>query len=224
MKPKSRAAIASSSPDEKGFRAYANGRLQFIKRESNLRGASLMLASPDVLSVVRARLEIAGFAIEENVALNGEAERTVQLLASRRKFLWKGMVLLSQTVVVRHVHFIRPDEVHAMSDAAFLEAKKRNTLFLPRGFQFGYFVVPCLVVEQVSPELLQLVASQPRKQFALFEFPIVFDLATGNSHYFSATPLWGAFYFSDLRAIAETIFPGARAQPSGPPIASPGPN
>jgi len=224
MKPKSRAATASSSRDGSGLRAYVNGNPQFIKRESNLRRESLMLASPDVLSVVRARLEIAGFAVENDVALSDESGETVQLLASRRQFLWKALGFISQTVVVLCASSVTPAEVLSLCDATFKAAKKRNTLFLPRGSGMGYFIVPCLIVEQVSPELIQFINSPPRKQLALFEFPIIFDLATGDSHYLNSTPLWGSFFFSDLRALANVIFPGARAQLSGPPIASPGPN
>lgn len=183
-----------------------------------------MLALSDVLSGVRSHLEIAGFAIEENVALNGEAGETVQLLASRRQFSWIGMSFISQTVVVRRASSVTPSEVLSLCDEAFKLAKKRNTLPLVRGFGMGYLSIPCFLVEQVSPELLQFVSSPQRKRFAIFEFPVVFDLATGNTHYLNSTPLWGAVFTYQMRALANVIFPGARAQPSGPPIASPGPN
>jgi len=183
-----------------------------------------MLSSPDVLSVVRSRLEAAGFAVEEDVALGNESGGMVQLLASRRQFSWKASGFISQNIGVRCASSVTPAEVLSLCDAAFKQAKKRNTLPFIRGWGAGYFIIPCFIVEQVSPELLQFVTSPPRKRVARFDFPIVFDLATGNSHYLSATPFWYGFFFAELRALANVIFPGARAQPSGPPIASPGPN
>jgi len=183
-----------------------------------------MLASSDVLFAVRSRLEAAGFAVEADVVLGDKAGETVQLLASRRNLSWRASGFILETVVVKCAGSVTPAEVLCLCDAAFKQAKKRNTLPLIRGWGIVYFIVPCLIVEQVSPELLRFVTSPPRKRVALFDFPLVFDLAKGDSYYLNSTPFVGAGFFSNLRALANVMFPGARAQPSGPPIASPGPN
>jgi hypothetical protein len=33
----------------------------------------------------------------------------------------------------------------------------------------------------------------------LFEFPVLHDLSTGQTHYFEETAVWGAAFFSEMR-------------------------
>lgn len=130
---------------------------------------------------------------------------TAQLFASRTSFSWKGFVLLSQYVAVCDFgdqDVIDRDAV-LLYEAAFRKAKKVNRIPLPRGLQFGFMIIPCLIVDKANESLLQFARHAPRKHWSVFEFPIVVERRTGKVSYFKDTPLWGAFFFSDLRKLAE---------------------
>ena len=90
-----------------------------------------------------------------------------------------------------------------MFDGGFRHAKRVNRIPLLRGLQFGYIVVPWIVVDRATPELVSFAVGQPRKHWALFEFPVLHDLSTGQTHYFQQTAMWGALYYSDMRALVQ---------------------
>jgi hypothetical protein len=154
------------------------------------------------LDSVETRLSQAGFHTARDLRLPRYA--TVQVAASRTVFTWKGLVLLSQHVLVRHCPTATISDLQAFFDAGYRYGMSANPVPLKRGIQFGYVIMPCLVVESCDPTLIQYACARPRKHWALFEFPVVHDLSTRRTHYFRQTPLWGAVYYSDMRKLAET--------------------
>jgi len=172
----------------------------------------------DFLASVEDCLEWQGLRTAREVALpNGPL---ADLVGSRTHFSWKGLVFLSQHVIVRYVEDAMPAEAALQQrpsrrpgatrndlmdlfDAGFRYAKLVNRIPLLRGMQFGYMVVPCLVLNRADADLVRYVESAPRKHWSLFEFPVVVDLDAGSVHYYRQTALWGAFFFSDMREIVE---------------------
>jgi hypothetical protein len=163
------------------------------------------MTSP-LIADIEQRLRAAKFEVVRNVQLPGGS--TAALAASRAHFSWKGLVILSQHVVVAEIENATVGSVETLFDASFGYAKRVNKIPLPRGFQFGYSVIPTIITKNPSAELIAYVTKSPRKHFALFELPVVIDATSGAVNYFHGRPLWGFLYFSDMRAIVEKYIEG----------------
>jgi hypothetical protein len=150
-----------------------------------------------------------GLRVSHDVALPGGP--VADLFGSRTYFSWKGLVVLSQHAVVRDYGdaAVSPADAAALFEAGFRQAKKVNRVPLLRGMQFGYMVVPCLVVAKADGKLIEYAVSRSPKHWSLFEFPVVYDRSTGLTHYYNHTAIWGAFYFSDMRKLARQCFGAA---------------
>jgi hypothetical protein len=158
----------------------------------------------EFLHKVESNLQHGGFRVTRGVELpDGQ---TADVFGSRTHFSWKGFVILSQHVCVqdRHGEDVTPADAQALFDTCFRRAKKVNRVPLLRGMQFGYMVVPCLVVSHADPELIEYAESKPRKHWSLFEFPVVVDRFTHKIHYYRDTAMWGALFFSDMRKLVES--------------------
>jgi hypothetical protein len=167
----------------------------------------------DYLSSVSTILRDFGLRVSRQVQLPDGP--VVDLFGSRTYFSWKGLVILSQHVAVRDYAgaAATPADAKALFEAGFRQAKKVNRVPLLRGMQFGYMVIPCLVVETADTALIEYAVSRPPKHWSLFEFPVVVDRSTGRTHYYNHTAIWGAAFFSDMRKLAERCF-GAATDPS----------
>lgn len=156
----------------------------------------------DFLSTVEKNLSSSPFRVSREVLLpDGTA---ADLTASRTTFSWKGLVILSQHLLLRHVASATASDFYALFESGFRYAKKVNRVPLLRGLQFGYMVVPCIAVDSATPDLITFASSRPRKHWCIFEFPVLHDLSTGQTHYFQDTAIWGAFFFSDMRSLAQS--------------------
>jgi hypothetical protein len=131
------------------------------------------------------------------------------IAASRTYFSWKGLVVISQHVVIRRMENATVADMQALFQQGFRFGKKRNWIPLVRGLQLGYMVLPVIITANPRTELVQYAGAPPRKHWALFEFPIVVNETTGQADYFRGTPLWGAFFFSDMRSVAAKFIEGA---------------
>ncbi len=159
-----------------------------------------------VLDQIAAALVDGSFKVSRNVCLSDGKEAGVA--ASRTYFSWKGLVIMSQHVVVRHVDNATRDDAKAMFDAGFRFGKKANWVPLLRGLQFGYMIIPVLVGESPKVDLVQAVSQCPPKRWSLFEFPVVVDLTANRTICFNGTAAWGAFFFSDMRKVVDKYIKG----------------
>lgn len=163
---------------------------------------TLMDNFQNLLSTTEARLSSAGFRVSRSVALPDG--NTADLTASRTAFTWKFFVVLSQHFLLRRASTCSIPEIQSFFDAGFRYGKRINRVPLVRGLQFGYMIIPCVAVENATPELIAYATSRPRKHWSLFEFPVVYDLSSGHTHFYRDTAFWGALYFSDMRSIVES--------------------
>ena len=69
--------------------------------------------------------------------------------------------------------------------------------------QTGGILVPCIVSPSIPTSVIDYVEKAPPKHWALFEFPVFFDLSTGQTLYYRKTAMWGGAYFSDFRKLVE---------------------
>jgi hypothetical protein len=170
-------------------------------------GIFAMPAYPDLVSLLEKNLTASRFKVAREVTLPDET--TADLAAARTTFSWKGLVVLSQHFLVRHLGSATPADFYALFDTGFIRAKRVNRVPLVRGMQFGYMVVPFIAVDAVTPEITAFVASRPRRHWSLFEFPVLYDLSTGEAHFYEKTGAWGAFYFSNFRALVRASLAAA---------------
>lgn len=172
-----------------------------------------MTLDSDYLSAVSTNMQDFGLHVSRQVELPGGP--VVDLFGSRNYFSWKGLVIISQHVAVRDCagSEATPADAQALFQAGFRRAKQVNRWPLLRGMQFGYMVIPCLVVATATKALIDYAESRQSRHWSLFEFPVVVDRSTGRTHYYTHTGIWGAFFFSDMRELAKRCF-GAAADPS----------
>ena len=147
------------------------------------------------------------FKVSRGVELPGG--RKADIAASRTYFSWKGLVVLSQHIVVQHIDGASKDDANALFESGFRFGKKANWVPLLRGLQFGYMIIPVLVGESPDPSLIEFATQRPPKHWSLFEYPVVVDLGTNETICFSGTAAWGAFFFPDMRRVADTYIKGS---------------
>lgn len=172
-------------------------------------GDRLMAATSDFLSAVDINLRDYGMRVSRHVELPGGP--VADLFGSRTYFSWKGLVILSQHVAVFDYteRAATTVDVQSLFDAAFQRAKKVNRVPLRPGMQFGYLVMPCLVVKSVGKALVEYAEGRPPKHWSVLEFPVVVDRSTGKVHFYNQTAVWGAFYFSDMRKLVRQCITSA---------------
>lgn len=135
---------------------------------------------------------------------------TADLTASRTYFSWKGLVILSQHLLITRINSAQVDDMEKLFNTGFNFGKRINRVPLLRGMQFGYMIIPVMATSNPSKPLLEYAVSQPRKHWSLFEFPVVLDLESGEAHYFRETSAWGAFFFSDMREVISRYIESAK--------------
>ena len=160
-----------------------------------------------MLDQIAAALENGPFKVSRNVDLSDG--KKADAAASRTYFSWKGLGIVSQHVVVRHIDNATRDDAKALFDSGFRFGKKANWVPLLRGLQFGYMVFPVIVGESPDATLVDAVSQCPPKHWALFEYPVVVDLSTNQTMCFDGTAAWGAFLFSDMRKVVNTYIKGS---------------
>jgi hypothetical protein len=168
-----------------------------------------MTTADDIIDSIAQRLGKGGYKVSREVALpNGPM---ANIAASRTYFSWKGLVILSQHIVVRQLDNARTQDIQALFETGFQFGKHANRIPLLRGMQFGYMIIPVIVGTNPDGALVQYVSSAPRKHWSLFEYPVLVDSHYSKTFSFQGTAAWGAFFFSDMRKVVEkyiTSLPG----------------
>ena len=141
------------------------------------------------------------FKVSRDVTLPDGNE--VGLAARRNVFLWKGLVFLSQHILVTQKTSPTIADFQSLFQSGFEHAKKVNRIPLLRGMQFGYMVIPCIAGPDLGGGVVRNVAGQPDKHWSLYEFPVAVNLGSGETHYFRGRSMWGALFFSNLRGLAS---------------------
>lgn len=90
--------------------------------------------------------------------------------------------------------------------SACVDYSLKNYKGLPRGMQNGVSTFNVLVSENVSKEAIEFVTARPKKHFALFEIPIIFDLTNEKIYYYKNTPIWGSLYYKYFRDYIQSHF------------------
>ncbi|MDE3180605.1 MAG: hypothetical protein KGM47_13215 [Acidobacteriota bacterium] len=174
-----------------------------------------MKTAAEVIEKIANNASNAGFGVRRSLTLPGCGR--VDLAASRTRFSWKGILFFSEHILVQHIQHASAPDAGALFQAAFQYGKRRNRIPLPRGFQFGYVIIPVIISEDPNSALVQLVAQSPPRHWALFEFPVVVDLSGSGITYFTGTQNWGRLYLSDIRLLVRGMVERAIARPQDAP-------
>ena len=85
----------------------------------------------------------------------------IDLLASKTYFSWKGLVILSQHLLISYIENPTLRDEHDLFDRGFKLGKKINKIPLLRGLQFGYMIIPIIATKNVEESLLSYVTNTP---------------------------------------------------------------
>lgn len=77
---------------------------------------------------------------------------------------------------------------------------------LPRGLQAGVASFALLVSSNIDEDAKRWVQQKPKKHFAAFEVPVIFDEKSNKLYYCDKTPLWGRIYYKFFRKFIEKYF------------------
>ena len=153
----------------------------------------------EFLSELQPRLAADKFRVSQNVALpNG---RVADLVASRLHW-GAGGFLLSQHFFVVEMDDPNDKDMDDLYEAGLRYAKQNNRVPLLRGMFFGHEIIPCIITRNASGRLRSYVTGPPPVRLAQPQFPIVFDLASGETHYFRGTTTWGMILWPELQLLA----------------------
>jgi len=99
---------------------------------------------------------------------------------------------------VSYLPVINEQDIIEFSDACIADALQKYQ-GLPRGFQNGVGSFCVLASEYIDPRAIAYVQQRPKKHYAAFEMPIIYDLTRNMLFYYDKTPMWGAIYYKFFR-------------------------
>ena len=108
-------------------------------------------------------------------------------------------------VVVGSTDKVLQETIDSFSKAS-MEYALTHYKGLPRGFQTGVACFPLLVAPQIDESAKTWAIRRPRKHFAAFEMPSLFDSSKNTLYYYQKTPLWGWIYYKSFRKIISQCF------------------
>ncbi len=82
----------------------------------------------------------------------------------------------------------------------------KNNKGLPRGLRSGVVSFSLLVSSNVDESAKKFAQSRPKKHFAAFEIPAIFDLKENKFYYYEKTPFRGFIYYKSFREFIEKYF------------------
>ncbi|MBW2982518.1 hypothetical protein KY343_06570 [Candidatus Woesearchaeota archaeon] len=82
----------------------------------------------------------------------------------------------------------------------------KNNKGLPRGIQAGVVSFALLISSKVDETAKKFTQARPKKHFAAFEMPIIFDLKENKIYYYDKNPIWGFIYYKTFRNFIERYF------------------
>jgi hypothetical protein len=144
------------------------------------------------------RLSKARFHIRTGAQLRAEP---ISFVASKTKFVLFGFVLMSTHIVVLEKDAATANDIEGLCDTGFKLARRINWVPLPRGFQFGYSILPLIVGKNPDPELLLCAASPPELRWGVSRFPVVVDLTENQVAFFEGFKKLGAAHWPILQKI-----------------------
>ena len=144
----------------------------------------------------------ANFTEEENVIINGCDVKMFRETKFNMKWLATKLKMFS---FITHFDNVTLNDISQYSDACMKYSLNAYKGF-PRGLQNGVVCFGLIASENVDADAAAFAKMRPKKHFAAFEMPIIFDLSDSSIHYFEKTPMLGAIYYKFIREYIEKNF------------------
>ncbi|MCL2376989.1 MAG: hypothetical protein FWC76_06275 [Defluviitaleaceae bacterium] len=144
----------------------------------------------------------AKFAVADDVVIGQQNAKMLYEEKLELKWLATKLKVFS---FVTHASHIAAQDISLFSDACTAHALNAYK-GLPRGFQNGVASFNVMASEKVDATAAAFAVSRPKKRFAAFPMPVIYNLSTMEIFYYRDTPMWGAIYYKYLREYIENNF------------------
>ena len=137
------------------------------------------------IQAVKARLS------DKATVLLDEQDR---FIAYEEVFKWSWWATkLKITSFVKYLPTVQLSDIKSYSEHCLMQARK-DRRGLPIGLQNGIMCFCVLASENISPDAIAFATSRPKKHWAAFEVPVLFDLCGGELFFFDGKIIWGSLY------------------------------
>jgi hypothetical protein len=117
------------------------------------------------------------------------------------KLAWMATQMNIFVIVGSSDRIVR-DDIEIFSKNS-LEYAIKNNQGLPRGVQSGVVSFSLLTSPNIDEDAKQWAKERPKKHFAAFEYPVLFDLTHNQIFYYNKTPVFGGIYYKFFRNFIE---------------------
>ncbi len=160
----------------------------------------MVLTDVNLIRRIGQSLEADSFKVSYDHVFSTGAQ--VELLATKHRLFAKGQTFYSEAVLLRYTPEASVSELENLLSNGLNHAKRAASTSVPRGYKLAYLMIPCLISEQVPQDVIDYITSVQRERFGVFDFPVVYDLASEKFHYHQQTSRWGSNDFYDLENLA----------------------
>jgi len=153
-----------------------------------------MIDYKNYINIASKRLLKDGFDIKQDRILDMDVTIATKKIF---KLTWFA-TQLNIFVCMSNVDYISSDLIKNFSSAAL----DYGIIFkegLPRGLQSGVVSFSVLASLSIDEDAIKWINKKPKKHFAAFEFPVLYDLNNHEIYYYEKTPMWGAIYYGFFR-------------------------
>lgn len=154
----------------------------------------------EITENISQELTRARYRIRTGESLHAE---NICFVASKVKFFPKyiPLSLVSTHIVVMEQDDAAPHDINELFETGFQLAKRINRIPLLRGMQFCYAILPLIIGNNPSSELLLHAATAPKSRFSLFSLPVVINTSTNRVVFFEGFKTVGGMIWPVLQEI-----------------------
>ncbi len=158
------------------------------------------------LNEIKSRSAPSGYKAVNDVTLPGG--QVARLVLMRRRFMWRDLSRITELIVVAEYDKADIADIQALADAAIAYFRKTVRFVLPPGLHHFVSVIPCVAAKTFTPEAGKYASSPPRRHWIVGELPVLYDLGTGEAHYFRGYRYYTFYYMRGMQEAAKEILEG----------------
>lgn len=157
----------------------------------------------DYLSIVKQRLNAAGFNISENINYKNQLFRCV---AKRSRLQLEFHGFTEFFFIFAEFPTLEETSLREFSSKCFRYAKRYRSNPLPCGLFENVNCFPVALCDTTNHHVTKPIRSDtPPMHWSASEFPVIYNLRTQHLYYFEKTPLWGYWYWGYFRVMATDM-------------------
>ena len=155
------------------------------------------------LSRVTQRLKANGFVIRKNITYK---EQAFDYVAKRTMYEIDKFGFVATFYLFARFSSLDFSSLREFSKKSFRYAERASGIPLaggiplPRGIFFSIVCYPVAIVNDIDTHTSDAICSKaPPKHWAAGEMPVVYSLEWRTLYYYELTPIWGQFYYDQMR-------------------------